>query len=197
MMAAPKLKTLQDFIEASRVSEGPSLELIDGEIVRKAMPGGKHGKLASRVVSRVETVFDRKSRSDGTGGWWILSDVSVHYRKMERVLEPDIAGWRRDRISTCPSEFPVPDRPDWVCEICHTTRKKDTTIVPETMAAEGVPFYWLLDVEHENLQVFELVEPSRKYALVRSLFRNDGNVRIPPFDAVTFNINVLLGDDED
>jgi Uma2 family endonuclease len=161
------------------------------------MPGGKHGKLASRVVSRVETVFDRKSRSDGTGGWWILSDVSVHYRKMERVLEPDIAGWRRDRISTSPSEFPVPDRPDWVCEICHTTRKKDTTIVPETMAAEGVPFYWLLDVEHENLQVFELVEPSRKYALVRSLFRNDGNVRIPPFDAVTFNINVLLGDDED
>jgi Uma2 family endonuclease len=196
-MAAPKLKTLQDYIAASSADEAPSLELIDGEIVHKAMPGGKHGKLASRVISRVETLFDRKSRADGTGGWWILADVSVHYRRMERVLEPDIAGWRRDRIPVCPSEFPVPNRPDWVCEISHTTRKKDTTIVPETMAAEGVPYYWMLDVEHENLQVFELIESAKKYALIQSLFRDDGRVAIRPFDAVEFDINVLLGDDEE
>jgi hypothetical protein len=65
------------------------------------------------------------------------------------------------------------------------------------MAAEGVPYYWMLDVEHENLQVFELIESAKKYALIQSLFRDDGRVAIRPFDAVEFDINVLLGDDEE
>jgi Uma2 family endonuclease len=197
MTAAPKRKTFEDFLSACASDPDPRFELIDGEIVRKAMPGGEHGALAANVTIRVGSLFSRKKRDDGTGGWWILSDVSVRYRRLERILEPDIAGWRRDRIRERPSGFPVEERPDWVCEISHTTRKKDTTIVPETMAAEGVRHYWLLDVENRNLQVFELVPSAGKYALVASLFADDGEVAIPPFESVTFDAGRLLGVDED
>lgn len=191
MTAAPRLKTYADFME---LPEGCRAELIDGQIVQKAQPGGLHARLSASVIGQLVPRFSRKTRSDGTGGWWILSEVTVRYRKTERILQPDIAGWRRDRVPECPKDYPVDVRPDWVCEVSHTTRKKDTTIVPETLAAEGVPHYWLLDVEAENLQVFELVAGG-KYALVQSLFRDDGEVVIAPFGPATFKVGVLLGDD--
>ena len=171
-------------------------ELIDGQVVYKALPGGRHADIESAIGAAIRIPFRRKKSDDGRGGWWILSEVTVQYRKISekgRMLTADIAGWRRDRVPVCPSEYPVDERPDWVCEICHTTRKKDTTIVPETLAAEGVPWYWFLDVDAENLIVYELSESG--FVLRKSLFREDGKVRIPPFEAVELSMPVLLGDD--
>jgi Uma2 family endonuclease len=171
-------------------------ELIDGEVVYKALPSGKHGHLESSINRVVGTLFHRKKRDDGRGGWWILNEVSIKYRELSekgRRLSADLAGWSRDRIPVCPSEYPVAERPDWVCEICHTTHKRDTTIVPETLAAEGVPWYWFLDVDAENLMVYELSEAG--FVLRKSLFRDDGKVRIPPFEAIELSMPLLLGDD--
>lgn len=171
-------------------------ELIDGQVVYKALPGGRHGQIESSIDRAVGSLFHRKKRDDGRGGWWILTEVSIQYRKVSekgRRLTADLAGWKRERVPACPSAFPVEDRPDWICEVSHTTRKKDTTIVPETLAAEGVPWYWLLDVEAENLTVYELSESG--FVLRKSLFREDGKVRIPPFEAVELSMPVLLGDD--
>jgi Uma2 family endonuclease len=189
-----KIATNLDSSEREMMEE--RVELIDGQVIHKALPGGKHGHIENRVSSSVGTLFDRKKRADGRGGWWILSEVTVQYRKVSekgRMLTADIAGWKRDRVPVCPSEYPVPERPDWVCEICHTTRRKDTTIVPETLAAEGVNWYWFLDVDAENLMVYELAGSG--FMLRHSLFREDGKVRIPPFDAVELSMPVLLGDD--
>ncbi len=65
--------------------------------------------------------------------------------------------------------------------------------VPETLAAHGVPFYWVADVERENLLVFKLV--GDHYALINNLFRTDTKARIEPFEAAELNIDVFFGAD--
>ncbi len=187
---ARKIATLADFMSLDPQAKA---ELIDGQIVYKMQPSGWHSRVSTCISSRVCSVFDRKPKGDGTGGWWVLSEVTVQYRKLERILQPDIAGWRRERTPVCPKEYPVQERPDWVCEVCVSTRKKDTTIVPETLAAEGVPYYWFVDAENDHLQVFEL--NSGKYSLIQSLFRDDGKVKIKPFDAIEFHMGEFFGDD--
>lgn len=170
-------------------------ELIDGQVVYKALPGGEHASMAYSLGLAVGP-FSRRKRDDGTGGWWILSEPTILYRKLResgQKLIADLAGWRRDRCPERPKGYPIQIRPDWVCEVCHSTRKKDTTIVPETLAAEGVSWYWFLDVEAENLMVYELSQEG--FVLRKSLFREDGKVRIPPFDAIELSMPVLLGDD--
>ena len=171
-------------------------ELIDGEVVYKALSGGKHSHIENRVSTNVSHLFDRKKRKDGSGGWWILTEASIQYRKVSekgRQLTADVAGWKRERVPACPSTFPIEELPDWVCEICHTTRKKDTTIVPETLAADGVEWYWLVDVEDELLTVFHL-ENGRFYVL-KTWSKEDGKVRIPPFETAEFSIPILFGED--
>jgi Uma2 family endonuclease len=89
----------------------------------------------------------------------------------------------------------VRQRPDWICEVSHTTWKKDTTTVLQTLQSEGVPYYWIADVDKMNLLVFELV--GNQYALAQSLFPDSGRVRIKPFDAIELSVPVLFGAEED
>lgn len=67
------------------------------------------------------------------------------------------------------------------------------TTFPRTLAAHGVPFYWVADVERENLLVFKLV--GDHYALINNLFRTDTKARIEPFEAAELNIDVFFGAD--
>ena len=180
----------------SRNFDPERAEYIDGVPVMKALPGGNHAYVEGSILRRVGSYFSRPRRKDGTGGWWISTEASIRYTKVSekgRILTADIAGWRREKVPAFPKLYPIPEIPDWICEVCHTTRKKDTTIVPETLAAEGVEWYWLADIETENLMVFQLSE--KGYVLKKSLFRDDGNVRIEPFEAVSLNIGELFGDD--
>ena len=170
--------------------------MIDGQIVPKALPGGAHSSVESGILRGISTRFHRTKRNDGSGGWWILTEISVLYKNMSemgRILTADIAGWKRDRVPTRPSEYPVKETPDWVCEVCHTTRKKDTTIVPETLAAEGVEWYWLADVEDELLTIFHL--ENGKYSVVKTWPKDAGKARLPPFEAVELSLPELFGED--
>jgi Uma2 family endonuclease len=191
MSAAPKLKSLADLLTDVGTSRA---ELIDGQIVQKALPGGWHAAVEGAFLRLISQFAHKKKRKNGEGGWWILPEVSVHYRKTERVLTADLAGWRRDKVVDCPKEYPVGKCPDWVCEISHTTLKKDTTVVFETLLREGVPYYWIANVELENLQVFELVEG--RYVLIHSLFKDDAWQRIKPFDSVELHMGMLFGEDD-
>ena len=198
MPPAPKLHTLLQFVDDVALSDlsNEKLEYVDGRVTQKTLPGGRHGRLENRIGSRIGTLFDRKARPDGQGGWWIMTEASVLYRaasEQGRILTADVAGWKRDRVPEWPDEYPIASRPDWICEVSHSTRRKDTTLVPETLAAEGVPWYWMLDALAENLLVFAL--SPRGYVLHGSFFREDGDVLIPPFDAVPISLPYLLGDD--
>lgn len=191
-------KTLSSAVESLlSAPEDARLELIDGEIVQKALPGMEHGDVERAITTELSSRFQGRRRDDGTGGWWFATEVSIHYRSFGdtggRVLTADIAGWRRDKHPDKPRGFPVEVCPDWVCEVSHTTYKKDTTIVPETLAREGVEWYWLADIEHQCILIHKLVDG--EFRIVQRAFRGDGQLRLEPFGAAALDINVLLGDD--
>lgn len=192
MSDAKTLVTLEEFLAMSTNARGERAEFVNGEIVQKALPGGKHGLRQANIVRGLAS-FHRKSRSDGTGGWWILTETSVLYTESRAVTTHDLVGWRRDRVPEEPLDYPVREKPDWACEVAVSTLRKDTRDVKRTLEIEGVPFYWVLDAANERLAVYERIDGH--LVQTRDLFREDGKQRIPPFDAIEVSVGLLLGDD--
>lgn len=170
-------------------------EILDGEIVRKAMAGGEHG-LSQLCVGRLLDPFGRKPNGSARpGGWWLVSDVEVELAPHE-VVRPDVVGWRRERMPDRPHGFPIRLRPDWVCEIMTDgdARRRDGLQKRRIYADCGVPHYWLLDTERERLTVLRL--SASGYVEVLEAGRGD-RARAEPFDALELQIGVLFGDDAD
>ena len=170
-------------------------EILDGEIVQKALPRLGHCSAQVRT-GRLLGKFDRKP--NGTtrpGGWWIVSEPTIRL-SLHGVVQPDLAGWRRDRLAVLTNEYPVELRPDWVCEIMADgdARRRDALLKRRIYADHGVPFYWLVDTERETLTVLTLTE--RGYVELLTASRTD-RVRAAPFDLIELQVGVLFGDDEE
>ena len=191
-MGAAKKYTIEDW----KKIPDKKAELVDGQILYALPTGAGHGRIHTSIQILVGSFFKRTSGGRFPGGWWILDAVSILFKSTERILEPDISGWLRETTPQEPTGCPIETPPDWVCEICVTTKRKDTTIVPETLAKDGVRWYWLMDVEAKNLLVFSLGD-NKKYSLEMSIFPEDGKKRIPPFDAIELPCHVLFGADPD
>lgn len=186
--AARKPSTIADLLA---LPESTRADLIRGEIILRTEPSVEHEGPVLSTSSEIYTRFRGPSRPGGGGGWWIFTNTLIDFDG--EALCPDIAGWRRERVPQKPAGFPVRLIPDWICEVSCTTRRKDTTDVPRILHAAEVGFYWRIDVPDQNLTVHEW--SPKGFVVLKTLYREDGNVRIPPFDAVELNVGQLLGDD--
>lgn len=170
-------------------------EILDGEIVEKALPRGEHGVgqlRAGRLLGR----FDRKPNGPTRpGGWWFATEPTIDL-SMHQTVQPDVAGWRRERMPNRPSGYPITLRPDWVCEVmCDgDARRRDAIHKRRIYADHAVPFYWLVDTERETLTVLSLTD--RGYVEQLTAARAD-RVRAVPFDLLELQVGILFGDDED
>ena len=187
----PRLASFADLLAIPE--EQRHHEILDGEIVRKAMAGGEHG-LSQLCVGRLLDPFGRKPNGSARpGGWWLVSDVEVELAPHE-VVRPDVVGWRRERMPDRPHGFPIRLRPDWVCEIMTDgdARRRDGLQKRRIYADCGIPHYWLLDTERERLTVLRL--SASGYVEVLAAARGD-RARAEPFDVLELQIGVLFGDD--
>src|SRR3954454_8442730 len=81
-------------------------ELIDGELIEKALPTFEHGRAQGHTVGALGGAFDRRGGgSGGPGGWWLATEVDIVLDG--RGYRPDIAGWRRARMPSPGKEHPV------------------------------------------------------------------------------------------
>jgi Uma2 family endonuclease len=195
MSSAPKVgkATLDDL--AYLRDQGHADELIDGEIVYKAMPTAAHGS-AQRKVGALIDPFDGRGGPRGPGGWWLMTEVEVLYAKTREVFRHDLVGFRRDLHPSRPSnELPVKARPDWACEILSpSTARYDVVQKQRTLHAHGVPHYWIIDPEHQTLTVMRRNEGH----YLRVLDAGVGDVvRAEPFDAIELDVRELFGVEDD
>jgi Uma2 family endonuclease len=169
-------------------------EIIDGELVPKAMPSWAHGRAQVRAGARLSEPYDRPPGRGGPGGWWIVSEVEVALAP-DQIYRPDLSGWRRERMPAPPTEFPVGTRPDWVCEVLSPSRPgHDTVTKLRTYQRCQVPHYWLLDPMRETLTVLRWTPDGYLVALAAA--RGD-RVRAEPFEAVELDVGELFGDEEE
>jgi Uma2 family endonuclease len=192
-MAAPSRKraTLDDLVARGDTDR---LEIVDGDIVQKAMQSPGHGGAALELSAAIKPFNRRPGGKGGPGGWWLFAEIHVAYPNGE-IYCHDAAGWRRDRVPTRPSEWPVRIRPDWVGEIVSPKHEKNDLVTkPRTLHAAEVPHYWLLDPEKKVLLVHRWSRDG--YTVVQRATSGE-TVRAEPFDAIELRVGELFGDEDD
>lgn len=167
------------------------LEIIGGEIVQKALPSPRHSRAQIKLGAAVD-LFNCRRDSGSPGGWWIFSEIHVGYAGGE-IYCHDCAGWRRDRLSAEPSEWPVLDRPDWACEIVSPKHeRRDLVVKPRVLHAAEVPHYWVLNADERTLLVHRWSRAG--YTVVQRAAAGE-TIRAEPFDAIELRVSKLFGDD--
>jgi Uma2 family endonuclease len=169
-------------------------EVIDGELVRKAMPAAEHGDAQSALVARLKGPFQRRPGGKQPGGWWIFTEVEVEFTEVE-VYRPDVVGWRRERAPERPRGTPIRLRPDWVCEVLSPSNPGTDRVKKLNRYHQfGVPHYWIVDPIEETLSVFRWTKEGYLLALATE---RDARVHAEPFEAVELQVSALFGEDEE
>ena len=160
LSAETRKATYQDVIDAPahRVAE-----IVDARLYVSPRPVPLAAFVKTGLSVEIGLPFGRGR--GGPGGWRILNEPELHFG--DDVLVPDVAGWRRERVPTIPTDY-IDKRPVY--------------------AREGVSHLWLIDRRDRTLEAFELREG--EWVLI-ACAKDDEPVSVRPFDAVTFSLGDL------
>jgi Uma2 family endonuclease len=160
-------------------------EVVDGEIVRKAMPGFRHSIVQGRIVVALSGFHGHGD----PGGWWIGTEPTIELAPHE-VYQPDVAGWRIDHAPIVPDDYPIRVVPDWVCEILSSsTADRDLGHKLHTYHRAHVGHYWIVEPEAQILTVYRWQEAGYTTALTA---RAGERVRAEPFDALEIALAAIF-----
>lgn len=160
-------------------------EIIDGELETHPRPSPRHSAAANSLADELTSPF-QKGRG-GPGGWVFFVEPELHLGS--NVLVPDLAGWRRHRLSSYRDGAYLDVPPDWVCEVLSaSTEERDRGAKRRIYAENGVGHLWLLDPRVQLLEVFILEEG--RWVLVGT-WRSDDAVSAPPFAAISISLTDL------
>lgn len=163
-----------------RLPEGVVGELIGGQLHTHPRPAGPHIDASGLLFAELVGSYYRGR--GGPGGWRILAEPELHFRRDAEVLVPDIAGWRRERLPELPSDQRFEVVPDWVCEVLSpSTAGTDREIKMPVYARYGVAHAWLVDPKQQRLEAY--TREGAEWRLIGA-FTEDEPIRVAPFDAV-------------
>ena len=187
-MSAPA-KKLATYADLEAVPPHLVAEIIYGSLETHPRPVIRHATAMSQLFLELANPFDRGR--GGPGGWHFLFEPELHLGR--NVVVPDIAGWRRERLPDFPNSAYIEIAPDWVCEILSpATSKLDRGPKRAIYAEAGVPYLWLIDPQERVIEAFQIT--AGNWLLVGVATGSD-NVRLPPFDAVSFSLDILFPSD--
>ena len=185
MARAAHPKTLYEALQS--LPEGIMGEILGGQLHTQPRPAAPHAIAASRLGAHVCTAYDLRRR--GPGGWWILDEPELHFVRDTEILVPDLAGWRRERMTDVPADHRFEVVPDWICEVLSpATRSKDREIKMPLYARYGVAHAWLVDPAARTLETYESHGGQWKELGVYSA---DDTVTAAPFEAAAFELGDL------
>lgn len=125
------------------------------------------------------------------GGCIILVEQELHLGP--HVVVPDLAGWKRERLTPFPETAFIEAPPDWLCEVLSpATQAIDRTDKLKVYAAFGVKHCWYIDLIVRTLEVLTF---SGANWTIAATFKNADPVTAPPFEVHTFQLDALwIGD---
>lgn len=168
-----------------KVPENMVAEIIDGELYATPRPASPHANAASGIAGDVRGPFHREPNGPGQpGGWWILFEPELHLGP--DVVVPDIAGWRRAKMTVLPNVAYFEQAPDWACEVMSpTTVGTDRVRKMRIYGRESVGHLWLVEPLAKTLEVYRLQNEQWVVAATHS-----GNERVhaEPFEAIDLDL---------
>lgn len=160
-------------------------EILFGALHAHPRPSPRHSRASSILGYELTGPFDRGR--GGPGGWIFLGEPELHLG--EHVVVPDIAGWRRSRLTPFPDTAFIATPPEWVCEVLSpSTQRIDRTDKLAVYASFEVDHAWYVDPLARTLEV--LARQADKW-LLTAAFKDADPVAAPPFETHTFALDVL------
>jgi Uma2 family endonuclease len=162
-------------------------EIIEDELVASPRPQAAQTRAAFMLGVELGEQLD--PRRGGNGRWCFLRAPELHLGR--DVLVPDLAGWRRDRVSQPPepSEPFLTVAPDWVCEVVSpVTLSLDRVRKLPLYAQHGVSHAWFIDPEARTLEVFQRLKRGWLFA---ASYEGDALVRAEPFSSIPLELGSL------
>jgi Uma2 family endonuclease len=160
-------------------------EILYGALHAHPRPSPRHGVAAGELQAELTNPF-RRGRG-GPGGWIFIVEPELHLGP--HVVVPDVAGWRRERLTPFPATSFIETAPNWLAEILSpSTQAIDRTDKLAIYAEFGVGHCWYVDPLAQTLEVLELT--SGKW-LLAAAFKNADLVAAAPFASHTFSLDVL------
>ena len=159
-------------------------ELIGGDLVTQPRPAPRH---AVATVALGRELSGPLLGGAGGGGWIFMNEPELHLGS--DVVVPDLAGWRRERLTALPDEAFIAVAPDWACEVLSpSTESWDRGPKRRIYAQAGVGHLLLVDPRAKLIEAFGLLDG--RWVLLGTAAEGD-EVRLAPFDAVSFPIAAL------
>ena len=160
-------------------------EIVFGTLHTHPRPAPSHSISAGQLQSELNFPFGRGRGCPG--GWIFMVEPELHLGP--NVVVPDIAGWKRERLSPYPTTAWIETALDWRCEVLSpSTQKLDRTDKLAVYAAFGFGHCWSVDPDAKTLEGFALVAGKRQIAATS---KDSDPVCAPPCEAHTFPLDVL------
>ncbi|MEC4815072.1 MAG: Uma2 family endonuclease [Scytonema sp. PMC 1069.18] len=180
MVQAPsQILTLEEFLVLPETK--PASEYIDGQIIQKPMPQGKHSTIQGELCSTINSVVKVKKMG------WAFPELRCTFSG--RSIVPDVAvfSWTRlplDENGDIANTFAA--APDWIIEIL-SPEQSHTKVTKKILHAlnHGTQMGWLIDPEERFIAVY----PAGKQPL--PFEDNDAILPVPKFCQ---GLKLTLGD---
>lgn len=184
MTAATKLATYADLVA---LPEDVKAEVLGGELVTQPSPSFPHVHVQGSMSHFIGGPFSFDG--GGSGGWWIVCEFDVRFTAHD-IVQPDLAGWRRSRLTSPHTGQPIDVVPDWICEVLSpSSTKRDRLHKSQLYARHGVPHYWLVDPAARLLEAYALDGGQWKSI---GVYDETARARIAPFEAVELPVGYLF-----
>lgn len=160
-------------------------EIIDGELIVTAAPRIRHQRVVANLTARLWLYAAEH------GGEVLPAPTDVFFAD-DNVVEPDVLFVTAANLSKLEDRF-VRSAPDLVVEISSpSTRKLELVRKRELYERFGVPEYWYIDIELDQIQVYRLAE---SYGIARIVGRGD-TIESQALPAFAVRVDELLGPPE-
>ena len=134
-----------DLMEQGVIEEGARVELIEGLIVRMSPQASSHTLVTFRLAMRLE------ERLRAIGSDLLATTTPTVAIPSHNALEPDVGVLTPTTIG--PNFFPITCA-RLLVEVSRTSLRKDTRLKRDIYAAAGVPEYWVVDVNTQEVHRF-------------------------------------------
>lgn len=178
--AVPASLTLEEFLKQPDTK--PASEFINGQVIQKPMPQGKHSRLQLKICEAVNQVaeFDRIALA--------FPELRCTFGGRSVVPDASVFVWHRipfEADGEIPNSFAV--APDWTIEILSPDQKV-TKVISNILHClrYGSQLGWLMDPEERMILAFQ---PGQEPL---ELIQND-RLPIPQFLSLDLTVNQIFG----
>ena len=140
--------TLEEFLKLPETK--PASEYIDGKIIQKPMPKGRHSRLQGKLCAAVNQVAEEPKIA------YAFPELRCSFGG--RSIVPDVAVFQCSRIfftpdGDVPDNFEIP--PDWTIEIL-SPEQRQTKVIKNILYCldRGTQLGWLIDPDEQSVIVY-------------------------------------------